>query len=286
MEISAATFDFVRTLVCDQAGIVLERDKHYLVEARLIPIARRRGFESADALVTHASRTGDAGLKQCVVEAMTTNETTFFRDVEPFEALRQHVVPAILDRRQVTKQLRIWCCAASTGQEPYSLAMLLQEQFPRLAAEAWTVSVFATDLSEEVLDRARQGRYTQLEMNRGLPATYLVKYFEKQGLEWQLKPTVRRIVSFDKLNLVKPWPDVGSFDIVMLRNVMIYFDVPTKQQVLERVRKVLRADGYLFLGSAETTMGIHDGFERETWRRTGFYRPTSAKSAPTPPPSN
>ncbi len=276
MEISAATFDFVRTLVCDQAGIVLERDKHYLVEARLIPVARRRGFESADALVTHASRTGDATLKQCVVEAMTTNETTFFRDGEPFEALRHQVLPEVIERRQMTKQIRIWCCAASTGQEPYSLAMLLQEHFPQLAT--WTVSVFATDLSEEVLDRARAGRYTQLEMNRGLPVTYLVKYFEKHGLEWQVKPATRRIVSFDKLNLVKPWPDVGSFDLVMLRNVMIYFDVPTKQHVLDRVRRVLRPDGYLFLGSAETTMGIHDGFERETWRRTGFYRPTSTKN--------
>jgi chemotaxis protein methyltransferase CheR len=277
MEISAATFDFVRTLVCDQAGIVLERDKHYLVEARLIPIARRRGFDSADALVTHASRTGDLSLKQCVIEAMTTNETTFFRDGEPFEALKQDVLPAIIERRQVTKQLRIWCCAASTGQEPYSIAMLLQEHFPQLATDGWTLSIFATDLSEEVLARAREGRYTQLEMNRGLPVTYLVKYFDKQGLEWQVKPSLRRVVQFDKLNLVKPWQEIGSFDVVMLRNVMIYFDVPTKQHLLDRVRRVLRPDGYLFLGSAETTMGIHDGFERETWRRTGFYRPTDAK---------
>jgi chemotaxis protein methyltransferase CheR len=275
MEISAATFDFVRTLICDQAGIVLERDKHYLVEARLMPVARRRGFESPDALVSHASRTGDTSLKQCVVEAMTTNETTFFRDGEPFEALRQHVIPGLIERRQVTKQLRIWCGASSTGQEPYSIIMLLKEHFPQLAS--WTLTLLATDLSEEVLERARAGRYTQLEMNRGLPVTYLVKYFEKQGLEWQVKAPVKQHITFDKLNLVKPWPPmIGPFDLVMLRNVMIYFDVPTKTQILSRVHSVLRPDGYLFLGSAETTMGIHDGYEREPWRKTGFYRPLGA----------
>jgi chemotaxis protein methyltransferase CheR len=272
MEISAATFDFVRTLVCDQAGIVLERDKHYLVEARLMPVARRRGFESPDALISHASRTGDLTLKQCVVEAMTTNETTFFRDGEPFEALRQHVVPRLLERRQVTKQLRIWCGASSTGQEPYSLIMLLKEHFPQLAS--WSLTLLATDLSEEVLERARGARYSQLEMNRGLPVTYLVKYFDKQGLEWQVKPAVRQHITFEKLNLVKPWPSLmGPFDLVMLRNVMIYFDVATKTQILNRVHSVLRPDGALFLGSAETTMGIHDGFEREPWRKTGFYKP-------------
>jgi chemotaxis protein methyltransferase CheR len=271
MEISAATFDFVRTLVCDQAGIVLERDKQYLVEARLIPVARRRGFESADALVQHASTTGDAGLKQSVVEAMTTNETTFFRDGEPFEALRQQVLPAIIERRQTAKHLRIWCGASSTGQEPYSLAMLLREHFPAL--QSWKVEFLATDLSEEVLARAREGRYTQLEMNRGLPVTYLVKHFDKQGLDWQLKADIRRQVTFEKLNLVKAWSLRGPFDLIMLRNVMIYFDVPTKRQILQRILRLMPPDGYLFLGTAETTMGIHNGFERESWRKTGFYRP-------------
>jgi chemotaxis protein methyltransferase CheR len=277
MEISAATFDFVRTLVCDQAGIVLERDKHYLVEARLMPVARRRGFDSPDALITHTSRTNDLALKQIVVEAMTTNETTFFRDGEPFEALRQHVVPRLIERRQVTRQLRIWCGASSTGQEPYSLIMMLKEHFPQLAS--WSLTMLATDLSEEVLDRARGAKYSQLEMNRGLPVTYLVKYFDKQGLEWQVKSAVRQHITFEKLNLVKPWPSMmGPFDLVMLRNVMIYFDVPTKTQILNRVHSVLRPDGALFLGSAETTMGIHDGFEREPWRKTGFYKPLAASA--------
>jgi chemotaxis protein methyltransferase CheR len=275
MEISAATFDFVRTLICDQAGIILERDKQYLVEARLMPVARKQGYDSADALVTQVSRTNDAALRQSVIEAMTTNETTFFRDGEPFEALRKHVIPDLVAKRAAVKDLRIWCGAASTGQEPYSLAMLLLEDFPQLAS--WRVTIHATDLSEEVLARARKGRYTQLEVNRGLPITYLVKHFDKQGLEWELKPRVKERVNFDKLNLVKPWPGVmGPFDLVMLRNVMIYFDVPTKAQILDRMHRVLRSDGYLFLGSAETTMGIHDGYERQPWGKTGFYRPSTA----------
>jgi chemotaxis protein methyltransferase CheR len=275
MEISAATFDFVRTLICDQAGIILERDKQYLVEARLIPVARKQGFDSADALVSQVSRTNDAALRQSVIEAMTTNETTFFRDGEPFEALRKHVIPDLVAKRAAAKELRIWCGAASTGQEPYSLAMLLLEDFPQLAT--WKVTIQATDLSEEVLARARKGRFTQLEVNRGLPITYLVKHFDKQGLEWELKPRVRERVAFDKLNLVKPWPSLmGPFDLVMLRNVMIYFDVPTKTQILDRMHRVLRSDGYLFLGSAETTMGLHDGYERQPWGKTGFYRPSRA----------
>jgi chemotaxis protein methyltransferase CheR len=275
MEISAATFDFVRTLICDQAGIILERDKQYLVEARLMPIARKQGFDSADALVTQVSRTNDAALRQSVIEAMTTNETTFFRDGEPFEALRKHIIPEIVTKRAAVKELRIWCGAASTGQEPYSLAMLLLEDFPQLAT--WKVTIHATDLSEEVLARARRGRYTQLEVNRGLPIAYLVKHFDKQGLEWELKARVKERVHFEKLNLVKPWPGVmGPFDLVMLRNVMIYFDVPTKTQILDRMHRVLRSDGYLFLGSAETTMGIHDGYERQPWGKTGFYRPSTA----------
>jgi chemotaxis protein methyltransferase CheR len=277
MEISAATFDFVRTLICDQAGIILERDKQYLVEARLMPVARKQGFDSADALVTQVSRTNDAALRQSVIEAMTTNETTFFRDGEPFEALRKHIIPDLVTQRAAVKELRIWCGAASTGQEPYSLAMLLLEDFPQLAS--WKVTIHATDLSEEVLARARKGRYTQLEVNRGLPITYLVKHFDKQGLEWELKPRVRERVIFEKLNLVKPWPGVmGPFDLVMLRNVMIYFDVPTKTQILDRMRRVLRSDGYLFLGSAETTMGIHDGYDRHPWGKTGFYRPSATAS--------
>jgi chemotaxis protein methyltransferase CheR len=271
MEISAATFDYVRTLICDQAGIILERDKHYLVEARLMPIARRQGFESADALVSQVSRTNDAALRKTVIEAMTTNETTFFRDGEPFEALRKQVVPDLIAKRQASKELRIWCAAASTGQEPSSLSMMLLEDFPQLAT--WKVTILATDLSEEVLARARKGRYTQLEVNRGLPITHLVKYFDKQGLEWELKPKVRTPITYDMLNLVKPWPaTMGPFDLVMLRNVMIYFDVPTKTQILDRVQRVLRSDGYLFLGSAETTMGIHDGYTRQPWGKTGYYR--------------
>lgn len=272
MEISTATFDYVRDLVGNQAGIVLEPEKHYLVDSRLMPIARRRGFASTDALVAHAKTSGDAELRNSVIEAMTTNETTFFRDGEPFEALKHEVLPRLIKARESVKRLQIWCAASSTGQEPYSLAMLLQEHFPQLAS--WDVTILGTDLSEDVLTRARNAKYSQLEVNRGLPAVLLVKYFEKTGLEWTVKSNagLRERVRFDKLNLVKPWPPIGTFDVVMLRNVMIYFDVPTKQRIFSQLAGVLRHDGVLFLGSAETTIGIHAGFERETWRKTGFYK--------------
>lgn len=268
--VSPSNCEFVRTFVAEQAGIVLDESKAYLVESRLMPIARRRGVASADELVTHLRRSGDAALRVDIIEAMTTNETTFFRDVEPFEALRHAVVPDLLERRRDRRTLRIWCGAASTGQESYSIVMLLKEHFPDLAT--WPVDHIATDLSNDVLKRARLGRFTRLEVNRGLPAAYLVKYFEKDGTEWVLKPALRHAVQFERMNLIEPWPLTGPFDLVMLRNVMIYFDAPTKRRILERIRRLLAPDGYLFLGSAETTMGIHDGFERQAWRRTGFYR--------------
>lgn len=273
MSISAPDFDFVRALVCDQAGIVLESGKEYLVESRLGPLAKRGGYDSLEALVT-ALRRPDATLRRTVIEAMTTNETTFFRDIEPFEALRKHVIPALIAARSASRELRIWYGASSTGQEPYSVVMMLQEHFPELAT--WNVTHFATDINLEVLDRARLGKYNQIEMNRGLPVSYLVKYFEKCGLEWQLKPAIRGKVKFDQMNLVKPWPSLPVFDIVMLRNVMIYFDIDAKRQILAKIRRQLRPDGYLFLGGAETTMGLSEAFQRMPLDRAGCYRTSDA----------
>ncbi len=277
MSISPQDFDFVRTLVCDQAGIVLENGKEYLVESRLVPLAKRHGFESLDTLVT-ALRRADATLRRNVVEAMTTNETTFFRDIEPFEVLRKHVIPQLMAARGESRELRIWYGASSTGQEPYSLVMMLLDHFPQLAA--WNVTHYATDINLEVLERARQGKYNQIEMNRGLPVTYLVKYFEKCGLEWQLKPAVRERVRFEPMNLVKSWPALPQFDIVMLRNVMIYFDIEAKKQILAKIRRQLKPDGYLFLGGAETTMGLSDAFQRMQFDRAGCYRTTDAALSP------
>lgn len=268
MNIAPQDFDFIRGFVFEHAGIVLEAGKQYLVESRLAPIAKQRGFTSLEALVAALKR-ADASLRRAVIEAMTTNETTFFRDVAPFDALRQHVVPRLLEARKASRELKIWYGASSTGQEPYSVVMMLLDHFPQL--EQWKVTHYATDINLEVVERARAGRFNQVEINRGLPASYLVKHFEKAGTEWQLKSGVRDRVRFETLNLVKPWPVLPTFDIIMLRNVMIYFDVDAKRQILSRLEKHLAPDGFLFLGGAETTMGITDSFRRLQFERAGCY---------------
>jgi chemotaxis protein methyltransferase CheR len=270
MSISQVDFDFIRTMVCKASGIVLEDGKEYLVEACLGPLARQMKLAGVDALVDtlRISRVGD-DLRTRVVEAMTTNETTFFRDRAPFDVLKQHIIPALLEARKSTRKLTIWSAAASTGQEPYSLAILLADHFSQL--ERWDIRIIASDLSLEVLERAQRARYSQLEVNRGLPLSYLMKYFEKHGLEWQLKEPVRRRVSFEQLNLVQDWPSWPQLDIVLLRNVMIYFDVETKKTILKKVRQLLRRDGYLFLGAAETTVSLDERFERLKYDRAGCY---------------
>ncbi|MEZ5291505.1 MAG: protein-glutamate O-methyltransferase CheR [Vicinamibacterales bacterium] len=278
MNISPQDFDYIRSFVFDQAGIVLEVGKQYLVESRLGPIAKQFKLDSMAAL-TNALKGRDLVLRRAVVEAMTTNETTFFRDAAPFDALREHIIPKLMESRAASRELKIWYGASSTGQEPYSVVMMLMQHFPQL--ESWKVSHFATDINLDVLERARQGRFNQVEMNRGLPATYLVKYFEKAGTEWQLKPQVRERVKFDQLNLVKPWQSMPTFDIIMLRNVMIYFDVDAKRQILSRLDRQLAPDGYLFLGGAETTMGLTDAFKRMQFERAGCYCKVGAvESAP------
>jgi chemotaxis protein methyltransferase CheR len=212
--------------------------------------------------------------KQCVharvVEAMTTNETSFFRDLQPFEAFSKLVLPELMARREKERRLQIWCAASSTGQEPYSIAMLLREHRPSL--QDWKLQIQASDLANTVLERARKGAFTQLEVNRGLPAAMLCKYFQKQGAECQIKDEIRSLIEFFQLNLVAPWPALPATDVIFLRNVLIYFDVATKQQILARVRKVLRPDGFLFLGGAETTMNLDESFERVPYERSGCYR--------------
>jgi len=260
--ITRADFDFIRTLVSTKAGIVLDNGKEYLVEARLTPVTARLGLQSIGDLVSrlrHEARGGN-GLENHVVEAMTTNETTFFRDSSPFEALRTYILPGLIQARRTCTQLRIWCAASSTGQEPYSLAMLLAEHFPELAS--WDVQIIASDVSAAVLDRAKAARYTQFEVNRGLPIQYLMKYFQKQGTEWQLRRSIADRVEFKQINLIERWPAFPPLDMVFIRNVMIYFDAETKKQILQRIGQVMRPDGYLFLGSAETTMNLGNEFTR------------------------
>jgi len=270
MTISGPDFDFVRRFIRDEAGIVLETGKEYLVEARLTPLAVAEGFAHASGLIDQVRRASHSPLSRRVVDALTTNETSFFRDVEPFEVLRTEVLPPLVSARRATRALHIWCAAASTGQEPYTLAMLIDEHFPEL--REWQVTILATDISSDALARARTARYSQFEINRGLPARYLVKYFRKVGLEWELHESIRRRVEFQKLNLTRPWPRMPRADIVLMRNVLIYFDIATKRDVLARVRAVLRPDGYLFLGAAETTVNLDDAFQRAPWGRASCFR--------------
>jgi chemotaxis protein methyltransferase CheR len=275
---SALSFQFVREFVYRQAAIVLDDGQGYLVDSRLGALAQREGFSSVDDLVGSLRRGEPGGLRDKVVEAMTTNETSFFRDMNPFEALRKRVLPELVAARAPRRSLRIWSGAASTGQEVYSIAMLLREHFPQL--ERWDVAVLGTDINAAVLERAREGRYRQIEVNRGLPAPLLVKYFRREGAEWCLAPEVKRLARFEQLNLLDPWSAVGACDVIFLRNVLIYFDTATRKQILRRVREALRPDGCLFLGCAETPLGIDDAFERVEFEKAFFYRPLNRKDAP------
>ena len=263
-------FDFIRKVVRDRSAIVLEDGKQYLVESRLEPIVRDLGLGSIGDLAGLLRAPFSNGLQQRVVEAMVTTETTFFRDIQPFEALRKVVLPDLVRRRQRERRMNVWCAACSTGQEPYSLALLVREHFPELAG--WELNVLATDLSRDVLTRAREGLYSQVEVNRGLPATLLLKHFRQQGTSWRLHDEVRAMVDFRELNLVRAWPPLPPMDLVFLRNVMIYFDVETKKTILGRMARVLRPDGYLLLGGAETTVNLDHSYRRIDELRTGFYQ--------------
>ena len=269
MPITTAEFDYVRDFVRAKSAIVLDPGKEYLVESRLGPLAKQAGFESIAALVDRLRRK-DTQLENQVVDAMTTNETSFFRDLHPFEALKSTVVPDLLDKRGRERKLDIWSAACSSGQEPYTITMTLREHFPQLSS--WNVKLLATDLSTEMLAKAREGRYAQIEANRGLPAPLLVKYFERSGMGWVVKPELKQTVDFRQLNLVTPWPPMPRMDIIFIRNVLIYFDVETKRMIFNRLAQLLKPDGYLFLGAAETTVNIHDGFQRLQIDMAGCYQ--------------
>ena len=266
-------FEYIRTMVRDRSAICLDREQSYLAEARLDALARREGLGSVEKLILKARGESPVGggLRQRMVEAMTTNESYFFRDVQPFEALRKVILPGLIARRGQTRELRIWCAACSSGQEPYSIALLLREHFgPQLSS--WEVSILATDISTEILTKAREGRYTQMEVNRGVPAAMLVHSFYKVGSEWHLKDEIRRMVTFQHFNLIDPWPRLGPIDLLMLRNVLIYFDPSVKRSLLDRASRVLAADGHLFLGAAETTLNLSDAYERVDIERAACYR--------------
>lgn len=268
--ISPEDFDYIRKLVRENSAIVLEPGKEYLVESRLWPMVNQENLGSLGELVRKLRSQPSNSLHLDVIDAMTTNETSFYRDVHPFEVLKKMVIPDMMKKRAVEKSLNIWCGASSSGQEPYSLMMLLRENFPSLST--WKFSFIASDLSPQMLRRCRDGLYSQLEINRGLPATHLVKYFQRVGMQWQIKEDIRKSVDFREVNLAKPWPHMPKMDIIMMRNVLIYFDVDTKKDILERVRQLLKLDGYLFLGGAETTMNLNEAFERVEFSQSGCYR--------------
>jgi chemotaxis protein methyltransferase CheR len=258
---SAETLSYLRDLVYDRSAIVLQSDKAYLVDSRLAPVAREAGFSSVDELVAGLKRDGSRSpLVKRVVEAMTTNETLFFRDLHPFEALKSRILPELIRARAGQKTLRIWCAAASTGQEPYSIAMVVREHFPELGG--WDVRITATDINAAVLQRARAGIYRQLEVDRGLPAGLLLKYFERRGADWQVKATLKHLVQFVELNLLDAWTQLSPQDVVFMRNVLIYFDAATKRRLLARARDILRPDGFLILGGAESTNNLDDRYTR------------------------
>ena len=276
MTLSAHEFQFVSSLVRREASIVLEPGKEYLVEARLLPLSRKAGLGSVTEYLLRAQGPAGRTDKDSIVDALTTNETSWFRDREPFSALTDMVIPELVKSRGPLRSMRVWSAASSSGQEPYTLAILLKENLP----PGWTYEIVGTDISTEMLARAETGRYSQLEVNRGLPAPLLVKHFTRVGPEWEVAAAIRKSVSFRRLNLAAPFPPMPAFDVVFLRNVLIYFDVETKRGVLKRIRNLLKPDGWLFLGAAETTMGIDDGFERVVTGRTSAYRPRTGTTAP------
>ena len=261
-------FDFVSKLIKSRSGLVLTQDKFYLLESRLMPIARKRGLKDLGELIG-ALRGMDRTLIEDVVEAMTTNESFFFRDTKPFDQFRHVVLPHMIKARASKRHLRIWCAAASSGQEPYSLAMILQDFASQLAG--WRIEIIGTDISREILNKARAGLYSQFEVQRGLPIALLVKHFQKADDMWQISADLRSKVQYREYNLLEDLKPLGQFDVVYCRNVLIYFDQPTKTDVLSRIAAQMPDDGFLFLGGAETVLGISDKF-KPLIRQRGIYQ--------------
>jgi chemotaxis protein methyltransferase CheR len=273
--VTPADYDFLRRLLKERSGLDLSAEKQYLVESRLVPLARRVGLSGIADLVLKMKGGAETLIKD-VVEAMTTNETFFFRDKIPFDHLTGTVLPALLSARASRKQLRIWSAASSTGQEPYSIAMCLKERAAELAG--WRIEIVATDLSQEVLEKSKAGIYSQFEVQRGLPIQLLVKYFTQNGDLWRLNADIRAMVAHRQLNLLQDISHLGKFDVIFCRNVLIYFDLETKLSIFERLAKVMEPDGMLMLGAAETVVGVTDAFKPYPDRR-GLYQPNPARAA-------
>jgi chemotaxis protein methyltransferase CheR len=271
MKVADPQFDWLCGLLRRRTGVCIDQSKQYLVVARLMPIVKQRKIPSLETLIDRVRQGIDPSLEKDVLCAMMTHETSFFRDKAPFEALRQ-VIADLVPRRTADKQLTIWSAACSTGQEPYSLAMTLLEHFRELVA-TWRIRIIATDFSEPILARAREGVFSELEINRGLPPALLKKYFRPLQGRFSIVQECRQLIEFRSMNLNGTWPMLPLADVILLRNVMLYFDVPTRSALVGRVRRVLRPDGALFLGGAETMIGIDDGWDRVVHGGCSHYTP-------------
>src|SRR3954469_23644238 len=271
--VTPVDYEYLRKFLKDRSGLDLSADKQYLVESRLIPLARKAGLPGIDELVA-AIKNGNAALGGEVVDAMTTNETFFFRDKLPFDHLRETVMPALLQARAARRSLRIWCAASSTGQEPYSIAMCLKEMGAALSG--WRMEIIGTDISQQVLEKSKPGIYSQFEVQRGLPIQLLVKYFKQTGELWQISPEIRAMVQHRQLNLLHDFSQLGMFDVIFCRNVLIYFDQETKIGILNRLAKLNEPDGLLVLGAAETVFDLTVAFKAYPERRV-LYQPTAVR---------
>jgi chemotaxis protein methyltransferase CheR len=274
---NAVDIKFISDLLKQMSGIVVGLDKHYLIEARLGPVARKHNLADIETLISKLRASSSATLMWDVIDAMTTNESFFFRDNKPFDTFRNEVLPDLIQRRSHTKTLRIWCAAASTGQEPYSLAMILAEESAKLAG--WQCSILGTDISTAALDRAKSGTYSQFEAQRGLSIQRLIKHFDQDGTQWRVKSDLRARVQYKSFNLMESPRALGMFDVVFCRNVLIYFDQATKSRVFDNLGSVMAKDGYLFLGGAETVLGLSDAFQPQPGHH-GVYRQSPAAAAP------
>jgi chemotaxis protein methyltransferase CheR len=266
-------------LLHEASGLMMDDSKAYLVESRLAPLLRRTGIANISELLKSVQSGSSPNLKQNLIDSMMTNETFFFRDRTPFDNFRDVILPQMIEQRQDRKRIRIWCAAASTGQEPYSLAMILDEEMKKLAG--WNIEILATDISGSALARAREGRYTQFEVQRGLPISYLLRYFANEGESWRISEYMRTKVQFEEFNLLTSFNRLGKFDIIFCRNVLIYFDLDMKKDVLRRLSGVLAKDGVLITGSAETVIGLSDQLiPHPSLRLASIHRPEVPAQTP------
>ncbi len=264
-----ADFEYFVKFLRERSGISLEASKQYLIDTRMAPILKEMKLADLGALVA-GLKAGKKDLSERVVEAMTTNETSFFRDVAPFDAFKQHILPTLIEKHERDRKIQIWSAASSSGQEPYSLAILIREHFPQLAS--WNVGILATDLSAEMVAKTEKGEYSQLEVNRGMPAPLIAKHFTKKGMRWQVNDDVRKLIHCRTLNLLESFAGIPSADVVFIRNVLIYFEPETKKEILGKIRKVLVPGGYLFLGVAESTLNLDSHYKRLDLARSGCFQ--------------